>query len=126
MDKPHVELSDAVLRMIAARFRMLSEPMRLKILHALEEGGELSVSELVEATQSGQANVSKHLGLLLDTGIVSRRKEGLNSFYRIADQSIFDLCQVVCSGIEKRLSVQQQAVQRFTDREEKKTVSEDR
>jgi len=125
MEKNTLELADAVFEMISARFRMLSEPMRLKILHALEEQEEMSVSELVEATQGGQANVSKHLGLLLDAGIVTRRKEGLNSLYRIADQSIFDLCRVVCSGIERRLSVQQQAVQRFADREEKKLVTED-
>lgn len=124
MEKVHGVLTDAVLEMIAARFRLLSEPMRLKILHALEQG-EKSVGEIVEATGSGQANVSKHLGLLLEAGLVSRRKEGLMSFYCIADKTIFDLCQLVCSGLEKRLSAQREAVQVFADKEQKKLIPED-
>jgi len=104
-------LGDEALDMIAARFRVLAEPMRLRILNTLGEG-ELTVGELVEATGAGQANVSKHLGLLLDAGIVRRRKEGLNAFYSIADQSIFDLCEVVCSSLGERFAAQQRALGR--------------
>ena len=122
MEKVHGELTEAVLEMIAARFRLLSEPMRLKILHALEQG-ERSVCEIVEATGSGQANISKHLGLLLDAGLVRRRKEGLMSLYSIADEMIFELCQLVCSGLEKQLSAQREAVQIFTDKDQKKVIA---
>src|SRR5687768_2093006 len=83
------------LDLVAARFRVLAEPMRLRLLNALH-GGELSVNALVEATGAGQANVSKHLGVLAEAGMVGRRKEGLNVFYFIADPMIFQLCDLVC------------------------------
>ena len=88
--------------MIANRFRILSDPMRLKILHTLGEA-EMNVSDLVEATGAGQANVSKHLGVMLDAAIVSRRKEGLNSFYKVSDETIFELCDVVCARLKEQL-----------------------
>src|SRR5215213_4317649 len=96
-------LSEAALEKVAERFKVLSEPMRLKLLYALMDG-EKSVSELVHETGGMQANVSKHLGLLLDDGIVGRRKQGLNSYYRITDESIFELCDLVCGSIHDRLA----------------------
>ncbi len=93
------EMSDDALAMIANRFRVLSDPMRLKLLHTLGEA-EMKVSELVEATRAGQANISKHLGVMLEAEIVARRKEGLNSFYRISDESIFELCDLVCERLK--------------------------
>lgn len=95
--------------MIAARFRVLSEPMRLRILHALGDG-EMTVGELVEAVEAGQANTSKHLGILHESGLVARRKEGLNVYYRVADESIFKLCDLVCSSLSERLAALQGAV----------------
>lgn len=89
------------MAMIANRFRVLSDPMRLKLLHTLGEA-EMNVSELVEATGAGQANVSKHLGVMLEAGIVARRKDGLNSFYKITDETIFELCEVVCSRLKQQ------------------------
>jgi ArsR family transcriptional regulator len=106
------DLTPETFELIATRFRVLAEPMRLRILHALGEG-EMTVGELVEALGAGQANVSKHLGLLLDAGIVRRRKEGLNAFYAIADETIFALCELVCSSLEERLAVQRAAVIRY-------------
>jgi ArsR family transcriptional regulator len=100
------------LELIAARFRALSEPMRLKILHTLG-GGEMSVSGIVGATGAGQANVSKHLSMLLEAGLVARRKEGLNVFYRVADETVFDLCETVCSSLNERLAAQRDAVKSF-------------
>jgi DNA-binding transcriptional ArsR family regulator len=97
------KLSGEALEMIAARFKVLSEPMRLKLIYALMDG-EKTVSELMEQTGGLQANVSKHLGLLLDAGVVSRRKEGLKAYYRIADQSVYELCDLVCGSLEERLS----------------------
>lgn len=94
-------MSEDALALIANRFRVLSDPMRLKILHTLGNA-EMNVSELVEATRAGQANISKHLGLMLDAEIVARRKDGLNSFYRISDESIFELCDLVCDRLRKQ------------------------
>lgn len=102
-------LTDEAIEMIAARFRILSEPMRLKILHTLGEA-EMSVGELVDAVGGSQANVSKHLGLMLEAGIVARRREGVTIYYRIADETIFELCETVCSSLSERLAAQQSIV----------------
>lgn len=106
------QLSEEVLDLIATRFRVLAEPMRLRILHALA-GGELSVGELVEQAGGSQANVSKHLGILQESGLVSRRKEGLSVFYRITDETIFALCETVCASLAERFTAQQQALRNF-------------
>lgn len=95
-------LSHEALDLVAARFRMLAEPMRLRLLHALHDC-ELSVTQLVEATAATQANVSKHLGLMLDAGLLRRRKDGLNVFYAIADPMVFELCDLVCSRLHIEL-----------------------
>jgi ArsR family transcriptional regulator len=91
------------LDLVAARFRVLAEPMRLRLLNALH-GGELSVNALVEATGAGQANVSKHLAVLAEAGVVGRRREGLNVFYFIADPIIFQLCDLVCQRMREELA----------------------
>lgn len=96
-------LPPGALELIAARFKLLAEPMRLRLLNELR-GGEKTVTELVAATGAGQANVSKHLGLLADAGMVARRKEGLNVNYFIADESLFELCDLVCGRLQKELA----------------------
>ena len=88
--------------MVAERFKALSEPMRLRLLYALMDG-EKTVSELVAETGSVQANVSKHLSVLMEADILGRRKQGTSSYYRIADESIFELCDLVCGSIHDRL-----------------------
>lgn len=98
-------LSDEALALIARRFAVLSEPTRLRLLHALFEG-ELSVGALVNRVGGTQANVSRHLQTLAHAHILSRRKEGLQVFYAIADPSIFKLCELVCGSLEKRLAKQ--------------------
>ncbi len=103
------KLSDQALELIAARFRVLSEASRLRLLGALE-GGERNVSELVEVTGLTQANVSRHLGVLTDAGILARRKEGLNVFYGIFDPTIFDLCEHVCGSLQRRLEADVKAL----------------
>ncbi len=103
------ELSDEALDLIASRFRLLAEPMRLRILHTLNDQ-EMNVRELVAATGANQANVSKHLGILLEAGIVSRRKEGLTANYRVSDETIFALCDVVCSRLKIQFETRQNAL----------------
>ena len=94
-------LSEEALNLIARRFAVLAEPMRLRLLHALIDG-EKHVNALVAATGSTQANVSRHLQTLADAGMVSRRKEGLLVIYAVADPSIFQLCELVCGTLEKQ------------------------
>ena len=96
-------LSDDALWLVAERFKAMSEPMRLKLLRALMDG-EKTVSELVRETGGLQANVSKHLGVLLDAGVVGRRKQGTSSFYRITDEAVYEMCDLVCNSLQERLS----------------------
>jgi ArsR family transcriptional regulator len=103
MVKKAPELSDEAIALIARRFAVLSEPMRLRLLQALM-GGEKAVNTLVQTTGGTQANISRHLQTLADAGIVGRRKEGLQVFYSIADVSIFDLCELVCGSLEKQMA----------------------
>jgi len=97
------KLSDPAIELIAARFRTLSEPTRLKLLMALEEG-EKNVTELVRATGSTQTNVSRQLGVLTTAGLLARRKSGLSVLYRIADPGIFEMCNHVCKSLQKRFT----------------------
>jgi ArsR family transcriptional regulator len=98
----HAKMSDEALGLVASRFKLLGERMRLRLIIALE-GGEKNVTELVEATGGTQANISRHLGALTSAGILGRRKDGLMVYYFIADRSIFDLCESVCGSLQKRL-----------------------
>ncbi|MDW8413283.1 MAG: metalloregulator ArsR/SmtB family transcription factor [Acidobacteriota bacterium] len=103
------EMSFEALELIASRFKVLAEPMRLKLLHELSSG-ERSVTELIEATGASQANVSKHLGILLEAGLVKRRKDKLNAYYSIADESVFKLCEVVCGSLAEHLETKRKLV----------------
>lgn len=94
-------MTETMIEVVAQRFRLLGEPMRLRILQLLE-GGELSVNEIVEHLRSSQPNISKHLQALTAGGLISRRREGLNTFYAIADPMIFRLCDLVCRSAEEQ------------------------
>jgi DNA-binding transcriptional ArsR family regulator len=96
-------LPDPIVELIARRFRVLGEPMRIRLLERLLDG-EASVQELVEAAGTSQQNVSKHLAVLLQAGVVSRRKQGTSVYFAIADQAVFALCEQVCSSIEQQLA----------------------
>jgi len=96
------KLSDEALELIAGRFKLLGEASRLKILIALEDG-EKNVGEIVDATGLSQANASRHLAALTDGGVLARRREGLNVYYRVADPGIFEMCESVCGSLQKRL-----------------------
>ena len=99
----HPILSDETLELVAQRFRTLSDPTRLRILNTLMQG-EMSVGELVERTGLEQSNVSRHLAVLRREGIAARRGDGNRGYYRIEDETVIQLCGVVCGGLIQRLS----------------------
>ena len=105
-----IPLTPEVLALVADRFKALGEPARLRILNALREG-EASVGELTDATGLGQANLSKHLQMLYALGFVDRRKEGLYVFYRLADEEVFRLCDVMCGRIEREAAERRETLQ---------------
>lgn len=98
---PH-PLPDGLVELIAARFRVLAEPMRIKLLDRLRDG-DATVGELQQAVGASQQNVSKHLGVLLNAGMVSRTKRGTSAVYAIADEGVFELCEHVCGGLRRQL-----------------------
>ena len=102
------KLTPDAIEAIAARFKALSEPARLQILDALRDG-EMTVTELIETTGLGQANVSKHLQSLYAAGFVGRRKEGLFAYYFLADKDVLKLCDLMCGRIEQELSTRRKA-----------------
>ena len=93
-------MTPELIELVASRFKALAEPARLTILNALRDG-EKSVSELMDETGLGQANVSKHLQLLYSLGFVDRRKEGLYVLYRLAGSDVFKLCDLMCGRVAK-------------------------
>ena len=96
--KSQLLLSEAELDLLATRFKLLGEQMRLRILQAVCHEAK-SVNEIVEATGSTQANVSKHLALLATAGILSRKKEGQCVYYGMKDAMVMQLCSMVRSQI---------------------------
>src|SRR6266508_6361060 len=98
---PH-PLPDDLVELIARRFRVLGEPMRIRLLDELRDG-EATVGELSEALAASQQNVSKHLAVLGEVGILGRRKEGNHVHYRIVDESVFELCEDVCGSLQQQL-----------------------
>jgi DNA-binding transcriptional ArsR family regulator len=103
MGLPH-PVPDDLAELIARRFRVLGEPMRIKLLDRLRQG-EASVNDLAEILDSSQQNVSKHLAVLTEVGILGRRKEGTYAYYRIVDEGVFALCEQVCGSVQQQLRV---------------------
>ena len=99
---PH-PLPEALAEMIARRFKTLADPTRLRLLDALRDGPK-TVTELTQVTSTTQQNASKHLGLMLQAGLVRREREGTRALYEIADPVIFDLCELVCGGLRSHIS----------------------
>ena len=98
---PH-PLPEPLIELVAQRFRVLGEPMRIKLLDRLREG-DATVGELQEAVGASQQNVSKHLGILHGAGMVGRSKRGNQVIYSITDPSVFELCDQVCGGVRRQL-----------------------
>ena len=96
-------LPDTLVELIAQRFRLLSEPTRIKLLDALRHG-PATAAELQTATGASQQNVSKHLAMLVDSGLVRRFKDGTRASFAIADESLFELCEQVCGSLRRRVA----------------------
>ncbi|MDJ1171353.1 metalloregulator ArsR/SmtB family transcription factor [Roseofilum sp. BLCC_M91] len=107
------QVPQEVVDQVAEYFSVLSEPMRLKLLNLLRER-EQCVQELVEATQTSQANVSKHLKLMLQAGILQRRAEGTSAYYSVKDELIFELCNLVCDRLASRIEQQARQFRDFS------------
>ena len=105
------EVTDQLLEKIVARFRAMSNPIRLKMLHALEDG-ELSVSELLDRIGGSQANVSKHLAVLRGVDLVQPRRDGASVYYRISDPAVFTICEAVCDSLHERASSEVSTIER--------------
>lgn len=99
---PH-PLPEALVELIAQRFRVIGEPMRIRLLDALRDG-PLTINELSAALGASQQNVSKHVGVLAHAGIVGREKDGNRVRCSIADESIFELCELVCGGLRRQVT----------------------
>ena len=95
-------LPDDLVALIAERFRVLSEPTRIKLLDRLREG-EATVLDLADAVGASQQNVSKHLGVLHRAGVITRRRQGNFVYYSILDAGVFELCDTVCGGLQQRV-----------------------
>ena len=96
-------MSTEAVSVVAARFKVLSEPLRLHILQYLENG-ESSVTSVTKGVDSTQPNVSKHLKMLQDEGLVAKRQDGNTVYYRIADETVFELCDVVCGSLKAKFA----------------------
>ena len=109
MELPH-PLPDDLAELIARRFRVLGEPMRIRLLDRLRKD-EATVGELSDALGTSQQNVSKHLAVLAEVGVLGRRKQGNFVYYRIVDESVFALCEAVCGSVQERLRALNELVQ---------------
>ena len=106
-DSGVTSLSPAALGLMAEFFKVLSEVSRLQIVCALKSGAK-NVTEIIEITGLGQANVSKHLKMLSQAGVVSRRQEGVCVYYQIANPFLFELCDLVCNALSIQIEQQSQ------------------
>lgn len=105
---PH-PLPEPVIELVAQRFRVLGEPMRIRILEHLRDG-EATVQDLTTALDTSQQNVSKHLRVLHDSGVLTRRKSGTFAYYAVADPDVYALCETVCGGLQRQADAFGQAV----------------
>ncbi len=108
-------IPDELLDLMAEKFRMLADPTRLAILRSLM-AGERSVGQVVAETHRGQANVSKHLKLMAESGLVARRKEGLQVFYRLDDPLVDQLCHLVCDTIRQNVQAELEQKRRLLEK----------
>lgn len=105
------DISHQLLERIAERLKAMANPIRLRILHSLENG-ELSVNEILDQVGGSQGNVSKHLSVLHGTNLVTRRREGTNIFYAISDEAVFAICRTVCDSLHSRAAAEVDTIER--------------
>ena len=91
------------MELLARRFHVLGEPMRIRLLDQLRDG-EATVHDLAAGADASQQNVSKHLNVLFEAGIVARRKAGTQVYYRVVDEGVFELCASVCGSVQRHVS----------------------
>jgi DNA-binding transcriptional ArsR family regulator len=96
-------LPEALVELIAQRFRVIGEPMRIRLLDALRDGPK-TINELTATLGGTQQNISKHIGVLAQANIVGREKDGTRVRCYIADESIFELCEIVCGGLRQHVA----------------------
>jgi DNA-binding transcriptional ArsR family regulator len=101
MSLPH-PIPEQLVELIARRFHLLAEPMRIRLLDHLRDG-EATVQELADELHTSQQNASKHLVLLAEGGVLARRKDRMSVYYRIADDDVLGLCEQVCGSVEHQL-----------------------
>jgi len=110
--RKRIEMSPEALEFVASRFQVMAAPVRLRILQALDSEGEMSIGELTESLGLSQPNVSKHVKILIESGLVARRQEGNTVYCTICDDSVFELCDAVCSSLRDRLTAQSAVLER--------------
>ncbi len=108
-------LDDRALEYVAKYFKALAEPMRLRVLNALQDG-EKNVSQLTDISGGTQANISKHLSLLTQYDLVKRESRGTSVYYSIADPSVYELCELVCGQISNRMMLEADIKKLFANR----------
>ena len=106
-------LPKEALAQVASYFQVLSEPTRLELLNLLR-GGERNVGELAQLCGFTAANVSRHLALLTQHGLIERESRGTSVYYRIADESVYALCDLVCGNVARQLDRQARGREVFT------------
>ncbi len=109
MASKKTQLTDETLDVVARRFRLLGEPVRLRLLQLLESN-ELAVNELAETLHGNQPNISRHLNALYEGGLVKRRRDGISVYYSIADPVVFKLCDLVCASARQQIRSQLSAL----------------
>jgi DNA-binding transcriptional ArsR family regulator len=111
-DDPISRLSPASLALMADFFKVLSEVSRLQIVCCLKSGAK-NVTQIIDETGLGQANVSKHLKLLAQAGIVTRTQQGVSVYYEIANPFLFELCELVCNSLMAQIQQQNQQIEQL-------------
>ena len=107
------KLSPEALSLMADFFKVLSEVSRLQIVCSLKLGAK-NVTEIIEETGLGQANVSKHLKTLTHAKVVSREQRGVCVYYQIANPFLFELCDLVCDALKNQVEHQAQQLQQLS------------
>lgn len=95
-----LEAMNPVFDAVARYFALMSDPTRLRILHAVCNA-ERSVGEIVEHTGGTQTNISRHLNLMHERGALARRKDGSLVYYRVADKALIAMCRDVCQRVSE-------------------------